>query len=66
MSVVIVVRQLVLEDNSPWVSHISTCVESRGLSSGVHVGQTALGKKYCLLEKRAGFLTALEDRDEQH
>lgn len=62
MSVVIVLGQLVLDDDSLWVSHISTRVENRGLSSGVCVWQT----KECLLGKKAGFLTALKNRDEQH
>lgn len=39
MSVMIVLRQLVLDDDALWVSHISTCVENRGLSSEVCVWQ---------------------------
>lgn len=45
MSVVIVMRQLVLEDNSPWISHISTCVVSRDLSSGLPFPEYVWGKQ---------------------
>ena len=57
-------------DNSPWVSHISVCLMSRGTSclcSGLSFKEclhsNSLGTQYLLAEKSAGLLRVLEHEE---